>query len=299
MLKHVKKLKKKSEDGGISNIWLTPDNQYYTRDIHLDMQPNLAQALPLRISFVNDEHCFKKYYRHREASEVFSVELVLKGSMWFVQNGKKYHVEAGSVFLVHYDQDSEYTTGPEGHCHRLACCLSGSELNALLHATQLIEYDVIKLNNLDAIKKTMFECFEELKEKKIAFRNRASILGYKLLIEIAENIQQIAVPDLLTRAVDLMEHRLGHKLSLEKLVSALGVSSASLNAIFQKHCNTSPINYFIDLKMKAAKSLLTNTNQQIQEIAQTTGYSSALYFSSEFKKRIGMSPRNFRKKAEK
>lgn len=294
MLKHIKNIKSSSIDG-VSQIWHTPMNQYYVREIYHDIQPELVKTLPLRLDFVNEEHCFEKYYRRREASEVFAIELILKGSMHFVQNGKKYRAMAGSVVLIHHGQNNEFATGSEGHCHRLACCFSGHDLNGLLHTTRLIKYDVIKLNNLETVENTMRECFNELKDKKTGFRRRASILGYKLLLELEENLEQINTPDLLLRAVDLMEHHLSQQLTLKKLAEVLHSAPTSLNRVFQQHFKISPINYFIGLKIEAAKSLLTNTNMQIQEIAQNTGYSNALYFSSEFKKRTGISPRNFRK----
>ena len=294
MLKHIKNIKSHSVDG-VSLIWTTPFNKYYHRVSYRDIQPELAKTLPLRLDFVNDEHCFDKYYRRRKSSEVFSIELVLEGSMLFVQNEKKYRVTEGHVFFVHHDHDNEFTTGPEKHCHRLACSFSGPELNSLLYTTKLIEHDVIKLNNLATVEKTMRECFNEMKEKEPGFRRRASSLGYRLLLELEENLEQINTSDLLLRAVDLMEHHLSQHLSLKKLAKALNSAPTSLNRVFQQHFNTSPINYFISLRIEAAKSLLINTNMQIQEIAQNTGYSNALYFSSEFKKRTGMSPREFRR----
>lgn len=294
MLKHIKNIQSHSTDG-VSHIWFTPFNKYYTRNIYKDIQPELTKRFPLRVDFANDEHCFKNYYRRREASEVFSIELVLEGSMYFVQEGKKYHVTAGNVFLVHHDHNNEFTTGPEGHCHRLACVLSGHELNALLHTTKLIEHDVIKLGNRETIEGIMRDCCNELMEKASGFRRRLSILAYRLLLELEENLEQINTPDLLLRAVDLMEHHLSRHLTLKKLAEALNSAPTSLNRVFQEHFKTSPINYFINLRIEAAKSLLVNTNLQIQEIAQNTGYSDALYFSSEFKKRTGLSPRQFRK----
>jgi len=295
MLKHVKNIKSRSRDG-ISHIWFTPFDQYYVRDMYHELQPELSKMFPLRLDFVNDEHCFEKYYRRREASEVFSVELVLKGSMYFVQNEKKYHVKAGSVFLVHQDRNNEYTTGPERLCHRLACAFSGHELSGLLNTTKLIEYDTISLNNLTVVEKTMRECFNELKEKKTGFRQRASVLGYRLLLELEENIRRENIPELLVRAVDLMEHHLSQQLSLKKLAGVLNSSPTSLNRIFQQYFGTSPIDYFIGLKIKTAKSLLLNTGLRIQEIARNAGYENPLYFSAEFKKRTGTSPREFRRR---
>ncbi len=295
--KMLKKINSYSADG-ISKTWRTPVNQYYVRTLYDDLQPELSKTFPLRLKFVNDEHCFKKYYRHREASETFSIELILEGSMNFVQNEKKYRAMPGSVVLIHSGQNNEFTTGPEGHCHRLACSFGGPELNGLLHTTRLIEYDVIKLNNLETIENTMRECFNELKQKKTGFRRRASVLGYRLLLELEENLDYInTASSLLFRAVELMELHVSQQLNVNDFTEALKTTPATLNRVFRQHFNISTINYFIDLKMKTAKSLLLNTNMQIQEIAQNTGYSNPLYFSAEFKKRVGISPREFRKKA--
>lgn len=295
MLKHIKNIKSRSHDG-ISHLWHTPIDQYYTREDYTDIQVGLSDTLPLHLYFINDEHCFDKYYRRREASEVFAVELILKGSMYFVQNNKKYRAMPGNVVLIHRDQNNEFATGPEKYCHRLACIWDGQELNSLLHVTKLIEHDIIKLNNQPAIEKTMYACFNEMKEKKPGFRRRASILGYRLLLELEENLDHKNIPDLLLQAINLMEGHLSRQLSLKRMAEILNTTPISLNRLFQRHFNTSPINYFINLKLEAAKSLLRNTNIQIQEIAENTGYSSAVYFTAEFKKRTGISPREFRNK---
>ena len=294
MLKHVKNIKTHSMDG-VSKIWFSPHHQYYHRNIYKDIQPELTANLPLRLDFINDEYCFEKYYRRRQASELFSIELILEGSMYFVQNGKKYHVKEKSVFFVHQDHDNEFTTGPEKHCHRLACSISGHELSSLLHTTKLIEHDVIELQNFETVKDIILQCRDELKEKKAGFRRRASVLSYRLLLALEENLQQISTPELLTKAVDLMEHHLSQPLNLKELAAALNSSPTSINRVFKEHFDTSPINYFIGLKMKTAQSMLTNTNLTVKEIAFRTGYTNALYFSAEFKKRNGVSPREFRK----
>ena len=230
----MKNIKLRLADG-VSHIWHTPVDQYYLREIYTDIQMELMKKFPLYVISVNDEHCFDKYYRHREASEVFSIELVLEGSMDYVQNDKQYQVTAGNVFLVHHDRNNEFTTGPEGHCHRLACILGGHGLNGVLNTMKLIEYDIIKLTNLEEVEKTMRECFAELKEKKADFRRRASILAYKLLLELEANIQHENIPELLLNAVDLMERHLSRQLSLEKIAAGLNTTPISLSRIFQKH----------------------------------------------------------------
>ena len=281
---------------GISKLWHTPFNQYYTREFYMDTKPELAQSLPLRLDLAHEEHCYKNYYRKREFSEVFSIELVLEGSMHFKQRGREYRVMPGEVLLVLPDQDMEFAPGPENHCRRLACIFSGHAVGCLLDSTGLIERDMVKPRDSSRVEALMRNCISELRDKSPGFRQRASVAGYELMLELGAGVECTGKSVLLTKAVDLLEHHLSQKITLQKLASALGSNSTSLHRAFHEKFGMSPINYFIKLKIEAAKSLLLNTSLQIQDIAERTGYSNQLYFSAEFRKRVGFSPREFRKR---
>lgn len=280
---------------GLSKNWHTPFNKYLIRDFYGSYEHVPDNNLPLQILFVHEEHCFDKYYRKRENSEVFSIELVLEGSMVFFQDGKKYRVMPGEIYFVHLDRENEVSLGPEKTCHRLACCLTGKSLNNILHSTSLFERDVLKLQNPEKIESLMRKCLEEFKEMRPNYRLRAAAVSFELLLELSQNMNQTDSTGLIARAVEIMEHHLSRRLSLKQLANILGSSAPSLSRIFQKNLQESPINYFIHLKMEAAKSMLANTNLQIQEIAHRVGYENPLYFSTEFRKRTGQSPRQYRK----
>ena len=281
---------------GISSLWHTPINQYYTREHYIDARPELALLLPLRLDFAHEEHCFKNYYRKRECSELFSIELVLEGSIIFKQRDHEYRVIPGEALLVMPDQNMELATGPENHCRRLACSFSGHALGPLLDSTALIAKDVVSLHDPSIVEALMRKCIDELREQHPGFRRRVSVAGYEMLLEIGASVEQSGQSVLLTRAVDLLEHHLSQKISLKKLASALGSNPTSLHRLFHENFGMSPINYFIKLKIDAAKSLLLTTSLPIKNVAERTGYSNQLYFSAEFHKRVGFSPREFRRK---
>jgi AraC family transcriptional regulator of arabinose operon len=98
----------------------------------------------------------------------------------------------------------------------------------------------------------------------------------------------------LANAVTFLENNIYGSLSLKKVCNSLGSSQSTLNRLFKKYLGASPIEYFIAQKMLAAKEMLKNDKLSIKEIAETLGYSNQLYFSTEFKKRNGSSPREFR-----
>ena len=282
------------EIDGISRVWHNPNQQEFVRDCFNDRERGADEPLPLRVDFAINEHCFEKYFRRRENSEVFSVEMVIAGSMYFVQDEKEYLVRPGEIFLVHRERDNEFMTGPDKFCKRLVCSISGNALNPVLHSCGLLTQNIIKLKEPARMEALLRDCLAELKEKSSNFRFRASLLAYEILLECGSEKQRNQCPELIVRAQELMEHHLSQRLSLEKLAALLGTSPTTLHREFQTHLQSSPILYFIDLKMSTARSMLLNTNMQIQEIAFRLGYDNPLYFSAEFKKRFGVSPRQFR-----
>ena len=82
--------------------------------------------------------------------------------------------------------------------------------------------------------------------------------------------------------------------TLQDLCDEFKLSKSYLNLLFKKNTNTSPINYFISMKMKEACKMLRSTNFTIKIIAANLGYLDPYYFSFLFKNVVGVSPTEYR-----
>ena len=57
------------------------------------------------------------------------------------------------------------------------------------------------------------------------------------------------------------------------------------------------MNYFINMRLQLAKIILSETEVPIGEISARVGYNDMNYFTRLFKKRVGVTPSQFRQKA--
>ncbi|MDG5790100.1 AraC family transcriptional regulator [Evansella sp. AB-P1] len=83
-------------------------------------------------------------------------------------------------------------------------------------------------------------------------------------------------------------------LSLTLISEHFGIKAKYLSKLFKKEFGIKYVDFLIDLRIIAAKELLTNTNMSLQIIAEKVGYSSAISFSRTFKKVVGISPGEYR-----
>ena len=85
--------------------------------------------------------------------------------------------------------------------------------------------------------------------------------------------------------------------ALEDIAASLGISYSLFRREFKRSCGNSPGQYRLELKIAKAKELLYSTNKSIAQIAETLHFESAGQFSTFFRKRVGVSPLEFRKRA--
>jgi len=100
----------------------------------------------------------------------------------------------------------------------------------------------------------------------------------------------------INRAIQYMEQNLDKKLILSEISDEAGYSPSYLTTLFRKKTGYSPLSYFSHLKISKASEYLDFSKFKIKEISFMLGYSDPYYFSKDFQKKIGLSPRNYRKR---
>ncbi len=98
------------------------------------------------------------------------------------------------------------------------------------------------------------------------------------------------------RIKDALTARIYEKLNLDELAAELHLSKSQLIRSFKRLYDVTPYEYFIGIKIDAAKVLLRDTSMRIGEIAERLAVTDEHYFSTLFRSRVGMSPREYREK---
>ena len=120
-----------------------------------------------------------------------------------------------------------------------------------------------------------------------------SIANYKLL-----NCHEKEDPNIekINTAVEILRHDTTTKISPEEVAERIGISYSLFRRIFKETMGTSPAQYQMNIRLKKAQELLTTTNYSIAKIGMTLGFSDTAQFSTFFRKRQNMTPREYRNK---
>ncbi|MFN4204283.1 MAG: GlxA family transcriptional regulator [Tabrizicola sp.] len=95
-------------------------------------------------------------------------------------------------------------------------------------------------------------------------------------------------------ALARMEARIDTPEPASATAKAVGLSQRRLEALFRAALGTTPAAHGLDLRLQAARRMLTDTRHPVAEIALRTGFSSPATFSRAFRARFGRSPGSLR-----
>ena len=96
------------------------------------------------------------------------------------------------------------------------------------------------------------------------------------------------------KAIAIMQMSIEKKLSLSTLCDRLQLSHEHFIRVFTDRMRIPPMHYYVQLKMEAARAMLSSTNLRIHEIADKLGFESQFSFTRTFKRHTQLSPSEFR-----
>jgi transcriptional regulator GlxA family with amidase domain len=96
-------------------------------------------------------------------------------------------------------------------------------------------------------------------------------------------------------SISLMHRQLGRPWTVGSLATAVGMSRSAFALRFSVLLGESPIQYLARRRVARACSLLEGDGAKIARIAAEVGYESDVAFSRAFKRRVGLSPVDYRR----
>ena len=111
-------------------------------------------------------------------------------------------------------------------------------------------------------------------------------------IATRQSTDLVAVEDeRLAQAMRFIRQHAHEVISVEDIARAAGISRSLLERKFREAFGRSPWDQVMQLRLRQAEQLLSQTRLSIAEIAERTGFGTSEYFSAAFRKLTGTSPR--------
>ncbi len=103
---------------------------------------------------------------------------------------------------------------------------------------------------------------------------------------------------LLTLRAELLE-KFGEKWTLDKMARRVNYNKCYFVRVYKKFFGISPTDDLIGIKIEKAKEYLSATEYKAGDISSMLGYPDYTQFSRQFKKKVGISPTEYRAKHQK
>lgn len=98
------------------------------------------------------------------------------------------------------------------------------------------------------------------------------------------------------KITEIIEHNYGkEEFSLQDLAEEVNISVPYLSKLFRKEMGHTFVDYLTNLRIRKAIELLQDDQMKMYEIAEHVGYATQHYFSNVFKRKIGISPIDYKK----
>ena len=96
------------------------------------------------------------------------------------------------------------------------------------------------------------------------------------------------------KSIAYMVRHVGEPLQASTLAAEVNISPSHFYTLFKRYVGSSPMDYFIRLRLRCACHLLENTEMSVKAIAYTLGYDDPFYFSRIFKSFNQLAPSHYR-----
>ncbi len=191
-----------------------------------------------------------------------------------------------------------------------------------LMQTLLNEVLLIEAGNLDLVKTTMLEVcavlsraaveggasLQQVFEKDFNYINSINgaesvqdlrLRTAELVLHFSQNVFEdlyLGNSKLIGQSVQYIHANYMNKVSLKRLAESLHINPSYLSMHFKREMGANFTDYLNDVRIKRSKDLLITSSLSLLDISLQTGFEEQSYFTKVFKKLVGCTPNQYRRR---
>ncbi len=154
------------------------------------------------------------------------------------------------------------------------------------------------LENMHSVKKQLIKITEKNRDIKLYKSEACSAILKEVLTEIASvsSYSETKALNKIDIVLEYLKDNFDKDITNKDLGKLTGYHSYYINRLMLKHTGVTLRQHLINIRLDAAKEMLTKTDMSIYEITEKCGFNNSAYFSNHFKEKLGMNPSTYRTK---
>ncbi|MCF6177045.1 MAG: AraC family transcriptional regulator [Victivallaceae bacterium] len=228
--------------------------------------------------------------------ELYLFEFILKEHGFLTIESQRYDCPADSYFMIPPNVENSYWSAPGIIQEKIFFVCRGSLVKSLV-ATYELEKSYMVANARSLVK--YFYNMLIVAKQYGARKDREAALIFHKFIQAAHLIvykdDEPLLPPMVQELHRLLDAHLEKKIDFSIINKEIACSQAYMVRLFKKHMGVTPHEYILRRRLETAQLLLKHSTLSIKEIAERLVFSDQYHFSNYFKKRLGISPSQFRK----
>ena len=276
------------------------DPQYYeaSSEHYYVPQPIGRESLlyyPVSVGYFD---CKPSYGLQRNVFSSYLLLVMLTGSLSYQTRLSRGTARAGQVLLLDCNAPHAYTA--QGKCSFTFLHFAGAQSQALYDEIVRNVGNLIPMASPNELHESIGELLFAMRSDHRLNEAETSALIYSMLMKLLEHSGASGAGSsgnpVVDRAIGYIQSHLTDKLSVEEIAANAGYSASYFSHLFAEETGLSPYQFVVKSRIEYAQQLLKTTRQTVQEIAFQCGFNSAANFCYTFRKLVGTSPHEYRRR---
>lgn len=244
----------------------------------------------------NDFH-YVEPIRTVRRQNFYTIHLIFNGSGTLKLAGKEYAVKEHSMFCVPPDVDLAYYPDDDNLWDYMWFEFIGPNSKTYVSGMGFsLDNPVIVCRDFESLNLAAYNIFMRPNFAESVRYYDVLSLFYKFVASSNFGDETGGVTTVENAVSYIAYHYHNQNFSIENLCRDLHISHAHLCRMFKNSTGKTPVGYLLKVRMDEAGRMLRYTDMHINEIAYSVGFKDGVHFMKTFKKHMGCTPGDYRKK---